>query len=80
MFVISMTVCTTLYSGCRCKGLMLLETYTAQASVSLPDFVTVDREVTDNPSFSMFTLSLKQEWGLNASQSEIDIMTRGDDD
>ena len=27
MFVISMTVCITLYSGCRCKGLMLLETY-----------------------------------------------------
>ena len=62
---------------CRCKGLMLLETFTAKDrnSVMLPDFITVEREVTGDPSYSMFNLSLKEEfWGSRDSsvQSEDD--------
>ena len=62
---------------CRCKGLMLLETFTAndRDSVMLPDFITVEREVTGDPSYSMFNLSLKEEfWGSQESsvQSEDD--------
>ncbi|XP_041349503.1 TRPL translocation defect protein 14-like [Gigantopelta aegis] len=64
----------------KCKGLMLLETYTAQEHVSLPDFVTVNREVTDDLTYSMFTLSLKQEWSFNATKSEMEMIMQGDDD
>ena len=56
---------------------MLLETFTAKDrnSVVLPDFITVEREVTGDPSYSMFNLSLKEEyWGSRDSsvQSEDD--------
>jgi len=51
----------------RCKGLMLLETYTTLSSMAelrerLPTFLDVDEEVTGDPAFSMFNLSLKEEW------------------
>ncbi|XP_026461474.1 TRPL translocation defect protein 14 [Ctenocephalides felis] len=50
----------------RCKGLMLLETYTAladdQLAKTLPKFLQIEREVTGNPDYSMFNLSLKEEW------------------
>ena len=48
----------------RCKGLMLLETFTAKEgdSVTLPDLLVVLREVTGDPAFSMFNLSLKDEF------------------
>ena len=43
---------------------MLLETFTAQDSsdLNLPDFLTVEREVTHDPSYSMFNLSLRVEY------------------
>ncbi|PNF36857.1 TRPL translocation defect protein 14 [Cryptotermes secundus] len=50
----------------RCKGLILLETYTSSedSSVqkSLPQFLTIVEEVTGNPLYSMFNLSLREEW------------------
>merc|ERR1711970_672573 len=50
----------------RCKGLMLLETYTTHTMEELmdrlPKFLNVDQEVTGDPAFSMFNLSLKEEW------------------
>lgn len=50
----------------RCKGLILLETYTAlgddQLAKTLPEFLQIEREVTGNPDYSMFNLSLKEEW------------------
>ncbi|XP_001600611.1 TRPL translocation defect protein 14 isoform X3 [Nasonia vitripennis] len=50
----------------RCKGLMLLETYTALPSDKLenilPQFLTIEKEVTGNPDYSMFNLSLREEW------------------
>lgn len=45
---------------------MLLETYTAladdQLAKTLPKFLQIEREVTGNPDYSMFNLSLKEEW------------------
>ncbi|KAK7580122.1 hypothetical protein V9T40_000751 [Parthenolecanium corni] len=50
----------------RCKGLILLETYTAltdeNISGKLPPFLNIDCEVTGNPDYSMFNLSLVEDW------------------
>ncbi|XP_023331703.1 TRPL translocation defect protein 14 isoform X2 [Eurytemora carolleeae] len=50
----------------RCKGLMLIETYTTLAPNEvidrLPKFLNIDQEVTGDPAFSMFNLSLREEW------------------
>lgn len=50
----------------RCKGLVLLETYSAlendELLSRLPPFLTIIKEVTGNPDYSMFNLSLKEEW------------------
>ncbi|XP_076654197.1 TRPL translocation defect 14 isoform X1 [Halictus rubicundus] len=50
----------------RCRGLMLLETYTALSGDELknilPQFLTIEKEVTGNPDYSMFNLSLREEW------------------
>lgn len=47
----------------RCKGLVLLETYTTKTDdLELPDFLKIQREVTDEPEYSMFNLSLKENW------------------
>lgn len=51
---------------CRCKGLMLLETYSSLDGEKLlnclPKFLNIVKEVTGDPSFSMFNLSLKEDW------------------
>lgn len=45
---------------------MLLETYTALTGDDLknilPQFLTIEKEVTGNPDYSMFNLSLREEW------------------
>lgn len=45
---------------------MLLETYTSllgeELKKSLPPFLNIEREVTGDPYYSMFNLSLKEEW------------------
>lgn len=50
----------------RCDGLILLETYTTlkgdELIGRLPQFLNVVKEVTGDPSFSMFNLSLKSDW------------------
>jgi len=50
----------------RCRGLMLLETYTTLSphdfTDRLPKFLNVDQEVTGDPAFSMYNLSLREEW------------------
>ena len=55
----------------RCNGLMLLETFTAKDRdpITLPDFLTVEREVTGDPTFSMFNLSLKNEFSSTLNDS-----------
>lgn len=50
----------------RCRGLMLLETYSTLSPQELrdrlPKFLHLDEEVTGDPAFSMFNLSLREEW------------------
>lgn len=50
----------------RCKGLMLLETYTTMRGQELkdnmPNFLNLGADVTGDPAFSMFNLSLREEW------------------
>ncbi|XP_075969274.1 TRPL translocation defect 14 isoform X2 [Anticarsia gemmatalis] len=51
----------------RCRGLVLLETYSAaydQSALiaSLPKFLTIEKEVTGDPAYSMYNLSLKEDW------------------
>jgi len=43
----------------RCKGLVMLETYTSLkgSDFKLPDFLDIVREVTDDPAYSMYNLS-----------------------
>ena len=44
---------------CRCRGLLLLETYTTKEAddLELPPFLEVVREVTTEPQYSMLSLS-----------------------
>lgn len=47
----------------RCRGLILLETYSAdETHVCIPTFLNVEKEVTGNPAYSMFNLSLREDW------------------
>lgn len=50
----------------RCKGLVLLETYSSldgeRLMNCLPKFLNIVKETTGDPSFSMFNLSLKEDW------------------
>lgn len=50
----------------RCRGLMLLETYSTLSPQELmdrlPKSLHLDEEVTGDPAFSMFNLSLREEW------------------
>lgn len=45
---------------------MLLETYSAMDEEGLqerlPKFLTIEQEVTGNPDYSMFNLSLREDW------------------
>ncbi|XP_011307340.1 uncharacterized protein Ttd14 isoform X1 [Fopius arisanus] len=56
----------------RCRGLMLLETYTALAGEELknilPSFLSIEKDVTGNPDYSMFNLSLREEWNTTGSK------------
>ncbi|GBP65127.1 TRPL translocation defect protein 14 [Eumeta japonica] len=51
----------------RCRGLVLLETYSAAYDhdtllASLPKFLIIEKEVTGDPAYSMYNLSLKEDW------------------
>ncbi|XP_018562713.1 TRPL translocation defect protein 14 isoform X2 [Anoplophora glabripennis] len=50
----------------RCKGLILLETYSAlgdeELLKTLPSFLNIKKEVTGNPDYSMYNLSLREDW------------------
>ncbi|CAB4068062.1 TRPL translocation defect protein 14 [Lepeophtheirus salmonis] len=53
----------------RCRGLMFLETYTTKSvkeiTENLPPFLDIDSEASGDPAFSMFNLSLHEEWTNN---------------
>ena len=59
----------------RCKGLILLETYTTLSSDEikkrLPSFLQIVREVTGRPEYSMYNLSLKDENFAGAANSKV---------
>lgn len=50
----------------RCRGLMLLETYSSlegeRLKKTLPKFLNIVKEVTGDPYYSMFNLSLTEDW------------------
>ncbi|XP_018332814.2 TRPL translocation defect protein 14-like [Agrilus planipennis] len=50
----------------RCKGLIFLETYTALDEAimqeRLPKFLNIVKDVTGNPDYSMYNLSLREDW------------------
>ncbi|XP_053625751.1 TRPL translocation defect protein 14 isoform X2 [Plodia interpunctella] len=51
----------------RCRGLVLLETYSADYDQktlleSLPKFLSIEKEVTGDHAYSMYNLSLKEDW------------------
>lgn len=56
----------------RCKGLILLETFTTLAEeellASLPPFIRVKRAVTGDPAFSMYNLSIRSDWQESVDQ------------
>ncbi len=42
-----------------CRGLMILSTRSMDKDLVLPDFINIDREITNDSAFSMFNLSMK---------------------
>ena len=56
----------------RCQGLMLLETCTTlrdqEIAAKLPPFLQVKKNVTGDPAFSMYNLSIRTEWEESAEQ------------
>lgn len=70
IFTISSRIITNnLYLIFRCKGLMILETYTSlkddELQIKLPPFLNIDCEITGNPDYSMFNLSLVEDWNTS---------------
>ncbi|XP_049823554.1 TRPL translocation defect protein 14 isoform X2 [Aethina tumida] len=66
----------------RCKGLILLETYSAleeeTLKKTLPVFLDIEKEVTGNPEYSMYNLSLREDW--KNSKKFFAPMTQGPQD
>jgi len=56
----------------RCKNLILLETFTSlgveETITFLPQFLKVKKEVTGDPAFSMYNLSIRSDWAESAEQ------------
>jgi len=56
----------------RCNGLILLETFTtldnSEIIASLPPFIGVVRNVTGDPAFSMYNLSIRFDWEESVEQ------------
>jgi len=57
---------TFVLSGFRCKGLILLETHSVLGDQELlerlPTFLDIEGEVTGYAAYSMFNLSLVENW------------------
>merc|ERR1712072_491530 len=56
----------------RCQNLILLETFTTfndeEMVDSLPPFLKVKKNVTGDPAFSMYNLSIRSDWEDSAEQ------------
>ena len=67
----------------RCRGLKLIETFTAKAGdqLELPNFLDIEKEVTDDPSYSMYWLALKDTSdGVNGGQDNGTRVVNGGDE
>lgn len=68
MHYINITFLYSFYFFNRCKGLILLETYSSLSGEALmncmPKFLNIVKEVTGDPDYSMFNLSLKEDWSI----------------
>ncbi|XP_067952022.1 TRPL translocation defect protein 14-like isoform X2 [Watersipora subatra] len=64
----------------RCKGLMILETYTGTEAghIDVPDFLTVSCEVTDQPLYSMYNLCLKDYHQMEVKAGVTQAVTQFD--
>lgn len=67
----------------RCKGLILLETYSAlekeQLMKTLPCFLNIKKDVTGNPEYSMYNLSLRADWKTSNKFSPVVISPEASD-
>lgn len=56
----------------RCRGLILLQTFTALSDEEvegfLPPFLSEHKNITGDPAFSMYNLSIREEWTESAEQ------------
>lgn len=43
----------------RCRGLAILSTHSIEDDLLLPDFLKIEKEITNDPEYSMFNLSSK---------------------
>lgn len=44
-----------------CRGLSILTTHSLEDNVELPDFLEIEKEITNDPEYSMYNLSLKSK-------------------
>ena len=42
-----------------CRGLSILTTHSLDSDLQLPEVLLIEREITNDPNYSMFNLSLK---------------------
>jgi len=49
-----------------CRGLAILSTHSIDQDLLLPDFLDIEKEVTNDVNFSMFNLSRKNTSGSNS--------------
>jgi len=42
-----------------CRGLVILTTYCIDKDLTLPNFIDVEKEITDDPKYSMYNMSKK---------------------
>jgi len=56
----------------RCRGLIILQTFTAvgddEVEGFLPPFLSITKNVTGDPAFSMYNLSIRSDWTESAEQ------------
>jgi hypothetical protein len=50
----------------RCRGLIILSTRSSETDFLLPDFLTIEQEITSDPNYSMYNLSMKQQKIINS--------------
>jgi hypothetical protein len=44
----------------QCRGLSILTTHSIDDDLHLPDFLQIESEITSDPNYSMFNLSIKK--------------------